>query len=330
MKYRVLGSDGPVVSSIGFGCVALTGMYGSATPENAASVIGHALDAGITLFDTADNYGDGENERIVGRALGRRRNDVVLASKAGIVQGTRATVFCGRPDYLKNCCDHSLQRLATDYLDLYYLHRIDASVPVEESMGAFVELVGAGKVRYIGISEASPDALERAAAVAPVTALQSEWSLWTRDLESEVLDVGRRLGIGIVAYSPLGRGFLAGAVRSADDLSDDDYRRSSPRFVEENLARNTSLIEQLERLANEKRVKSSQIALAWLLKQGDDIVPIPGTRTAEHLYENIASLEVVLEQADMNLLARIFPPGAAAGARYADTAYHDGESPRRS
>jgi aryl-alcohol dehydrogenase-like predicted oxidoreductase len=318
MQYRELGRGGPTVSALGLGCMAMSEFYGPHDDEQSINTIRRALDLGINFLDTADVYGRGKNEELVGRAIRGRRSKVVLATKFGIVRNEdpQARGVNAHPKYVKSCCDASLKRLAVDTIDLYYQHRVDPVVPIQDTIGAMAELVQAGKVRFLGMSEAAPETLRRAAAVHPITALQSEYSLWTRDPEQEVLGTCRELGVGFVAYSPLGRGFLAGQVRRVDDLAQDDWRRFNPRFERENLGRNLALVEQIEQFAAKKGCTPAQLALAWLLARGDDIVPIPGTRRVERLEENVRAMEVRLTPEDMQRLDGLFPAGAAAGTRY--------------
>jgi aryl-alcohol dehydrogenase-like predicted oxidoreductase len=318
MEFRVLGRNGPEVSAIGLGCMAMSEFYGPHDDEQSVNTIRRALDLGVNFLDTADVYGRGHNEELVGRAIRGRRNRVILASKFGIVRSAdpEARGVSGHPKYVKACCDASLKRLAVDTIDVYYQHRVDPQVPIEDTVGAMAELVQAGKVRFLGLSEAGAETLRRAAAVHPITALQSEYSLWTRDVEQEILKTCRELGVGFVAYSPLGRGFLAGQVRRLEDLAENDWRRFNPRFARENFSRNLALVQQLEEFAAGKGCTSAQVALAWLLARGKDIVPIPGTRRIQRLEENIRALEVQLTRDDMQRLDELFPPGAAAGTRY--------------
>ncbi len=301
--------------------MGMSEFYGRGDQAEALATIGRALDLGITLLDTADIYGPFTNERLVGRAIGGRRDEVVLATKFGIVRdedGGRRGIS-GRPEYVRRACDASLQRLGVDVIDLYYQHRVDPATPVEETWTALKGLVEAGKVRHLGISEAAPETIRRAAAVHPVTAVQSEWSLWTRDPEvNDVLATCRALDIGFVAYSPLGRGFLSGSLRSPDDLAADDFRRTNPRFQGDNFRRNLDLVDKVRQIAAQKRCTPSQLALAWVLARGDDVVPIPGTKRRTYLEENIAADNVTLTAADLDQLEAVFPPGATAGDRYAD------------
>ena len=320
MEKRRLGRQGLETSTIGLGCMGMSEFYGTADEGEGLRTIRRALELGIDFLDTADMYGPFTNEKLVGRAIQGRRDDIVIATKFGNVRSLEGERLGIRGDrlYVLAACDASLQRLGTDHIDLYYQHRVDPDTPVEETVGAMAELVEAGKVRYLGLSEASPETIRRAHGVHPITAVQSEYSLWTRDPEAEVLPTLRELGIGLVAYSPLGRGFLSGRFRSPDDLSEDDFRRENPRFQGENFNRNLELVERVEELAAEKDVTPGQLALAWVLAQGEDIVPIPGTTHVEHLEENVAALEIELTDDDLRELGSVFPMGAAAGDRYAD------------
>ena len=320
MEQRKLGAE-LVVSAQGLGCMGMSDFYADRDDERSIRTIHRALDLGITLLDTADIYGPFTNETLVGQAIANRRDDVVIATKFGNERGADGSWrgVNGRPDYVRSCCDASLQRLGVDHIDLYYQHRVDRKVPVEETWGALAELVAAGKVRYLGISEAAPDTIRRAHAVHPIAVVQSEWSLWTRDPETNgVLDTVRELGIGFVPYSPLGRGMLSGRIRTIDDLATDDYRRVTPRFQAENFAQNLALVERIDSLASEKGVTAGQLALAWVLAQGDDVVPIPGTKRIEYLEENIAALNVELSSDDRARIDEATPHGSASGDRYTD------------
>ena len=312
MQVRALGSQGLQVSAEGLGCMGMSAFYGSFDDTESTATIHRALDLGVTLLDTADVYGPFTNERLVGQALAGRRDDVVVATKFGNevdASGTRTGNVNGRPDYLRRAVDGSLQRLGIDMIDLYYQHRVDPDTPVAETFGALGELVAAGKIRYLGISEASPESIRAAHAAAPLSAIQTEYSLFTRDVEDNgVLAVARELGIGFVPYSPLGRGFLSGKIRSIDDFEPDDFRRSSPRFQGENFAKNLEVLDQVVALAKDKGVTPSQLALAWVLAQGDDVVPIPGTRRTANLEENVAADEVVLTPAQVAALTAVAPP----------------------
>ena len=315
------GSAALEVSAQGLGCMGMSEFYGSGDEQESRAVIHAALDAGVNFLDTADMYGPFTNEQLVGRAIADRRDEVVLATKFGNerrADGTRVGVN-GHPEYVRQACDASLRRLGVDHVDLYYQHRVDPSVPVEETWGALAELVAAGKVRHLGISEAAPATIRRAHQVHPVTAVQTEWSLWSRDVEdNEVLATVRELGIGFVAYSPLGRGFLSGTIRSIDDLDEHDFRRYSPRFQGENFAKNLELLERVREIATAKGVTPGQLALAWVLAQGQDVVPIPGTKHRHYLDENSGALEVELNGDDLRALDAAVPVGSSAGDRYAD------------
>jgi aryl-alcohol dehydrogenase-like predicted oxidoreductase len=319
MKKRMLG-QGLEVSAEGLGCMGMSEFYGSADQDEATATIRRALDLGVNFVDTADMYGPFTNEKLVGAAIYGRRSEVVLATKFGNVRGENGERLGIRGDaaYVFEACDASLLRLGTDYIDLYYQHRVDQSVPIEETVGAMKELVEAGKVRHLGLSEASPETIRRAHAVHPITALQTEYSLWSRDPEEEILPTVRELGIGFVAYSPLGRGFLSGRFKSPEDFGEGDFRSWHPRFQGENFQRNLELVERVKEIADEKGVTAGQLALAWVLAQGEDIVPIPGTTTIRHLEENIAAAEIELTHDDLQRLDEAAPKGVAAGARYAD------------
>jgi aryl-alcohol dehydrogenase-like predicted oxidoreductase len=320
MKRRKLGTQGLEVSELGLGCMGMSEFYGRADEDEAIATIHRALELGVTFLDTADMYGPFTNEKLVGRAIAGRRDEVVLATKFGNVRGENGERLGIRGDaaYVRSACEASLQRLGTDHIDLYYQHRVDRSVPIEETAGALGELVQEGKVRYVGLSEASPQTIRRAHAVHPISALQSEYSLWTRDPEEEVLPTVRELGIGFVAYSPLGRGFLTGRFQTPSDFTDDDFRRHHPRFQGENFQRNLDLVERVKEIAARKGVAPGQLALAWVLHQGEDIVPIPGTTRRAHLEDNVAATEIELTPDDLRALDEVAPLGAAAGDRYAD------------
>lgn len=320
MQQRKLGANGPQVSAIGLGCMGMSDFYSTAQDEKESIATLHrALDLGVTLLDTADMYGPHTNELLLGKAIKGKREQVFLATKFGIIRdpaNPNVRGVCGKPDYIRRAVEGSLTRLGTDVIDLYYQHRIDPTVPIEETVGTLAELVQEGKIRYIGLSEASATTLERAHRVHPITALQSEYSLWTRDMEAEILPTCERLGIGFVPYSPLGRGFLTGAIRSPDDLAADDFRRTNPRFSGENFGKNLQLVEKINQLPQEKQVTPSQLALAWVLAQGEHIVPIPGTKRRRYLEENVAALDVTLTKEELAAINAIFPPDAAAGERY--------------
>jgi aryl-alcohol dehydrogenase-like predicted oxidoreductase len=324
METRTLGMQGLEVSALGLGCMGMSEFYGAADEAESVATIHRALDLGVTLLDTADIYGPFTNEVLVGQAIADRRDQVVLATKFGIVRdpnNPRARGVNGRPEYVRECCHNSLRRLATDHIDLYYQHRVDPDVPIEETVGAMAELVAEGKVRYLGLSEAGVQTIRRAHAVHPISALQSEYSLWCRDPEAEHIPVLRELGIGLVPYSPLGRGMLTGALQSLDTLADDDFRRHSPRFAEGNFEANLALVRRVVEIARALHCTPGQLALAWVLHQGDDIVPIPGTKRRKYLEENLGALEISLSQADLDALDQALPPGAPAGERYPDMRY---------
>ncbi|HET7531468.1 MAG TPA: aldo/keto reductase [Mycobacteriales bacterium] len=325
---RELGRSGLTVSAMGLGCMGMSQSYGPADRDESIATIHRALDLAVFFLDTADVYGGGHNEELVGEAIRGRRDEVVLATKFSFRRDGDRQFVDGRPDYVREACDASLRRLGVDHVDLYYQHRVDPRVPIEDTVGAMAELVAAGKVRHLGLSEASARSIERAVAVHPIAALQSEWSLWTRDLEGGVLDAARAHGIGIVPFSPLGRGFLTGAITSAEDFGEDDFRRNNPRFAGENFQANLRLVEEVRRLAREKGCTAGQLALAWVLAQGADVVPIPGTKRRPYLEENVAAAAVELTDDDLAALAAIAPPGAAAGERY-PFAHSYGDSPER-
>jgi len=316
------GDHALTVSAIGLGCMTMAGSYGVRDDAEAVATLQRAIDLGVTLFDTADVYGDNENERFVGAVLRERRDEVVIATKFGLGKDEIGTPSInGSPDYVRRACDASLSRLGIDTIDLYYQHRVDTSVPIEETWGALSELVTAGKVRFLGISEPSVDSLRRAHATHPVTALQNEWSLWSRELEDEILPICRELGIGVVPFSPLGRGFLTGDITSPDDFAPDDFRRGLPRFQGENFQRNLDLVAEIRTLADARMVTPAQFALAWLLAQGDDVVPIPGTKRPSRLAENIGAAIVTLTADELRRIDEIAPVGAAAGDRYRDMSW---------
>lgn len=322
MKTRKLGRDGPEVSAIGLGCMGMSAFYGGSDEAQSIEVIHRALDLGVTLFDTAEMYGPHTNEVLVGKALKDRRDQAFIATKFGInynedrtrllVDGSRANV--------RRAVEGSLQRLGVDHIDLYYLHRVDPDTPIEETVGAMGELVTEGKVRFLGLSEAAPDTLRKAHAAHPITALQTEYSLWSREPEDELFATVRELGIGFVPYSPLGRGFLSGDIKSVDDLAPDDFRRTNPRFVGENFQKNLDLVDAVKAIAEDKGVTAAQLALAWVLAQGENLVPIPGTRRVATLEQNAAAVDLVLTPEDLERIEAVFPKGAAVGHRYAEAA----------
>ncbi len=320
MEKRALGSGGLEVSAEGLGCMGMSEFYGSADEAEATATIERALELGVNFLDTADMYGPFTNEKLVGKAIAGRRDEIVLATKFGNVRGPGGERLGvrGDPEYVRDACEASLQRLGVETIDLYYQHRVDPKVPIEETVGAMAELVEQGKVRYLGLSEAAPETIRRAHATYPITALQTEYSLWSRDPEDEILPTLRELGIGFVPYSPLGRGFLTGRFRSADDLPEDDFRRVNPRFEGENFERNLELVRRVEEIATEKGITAGQLALAWVLVQGDDVAPIPGTKHRHYLEENVAAAEIELSKEDLRRIDEVAPKGVAAGDRYAD------------
>jgi aryl-alcohol dehydrogenase-like predicted oxidoreductase len=315
---RRLGRDGPEVSAIGLGCMGMSEFYGHGDDSESIATIHHALDRGVTFLDTADMYGWGKNEELVGRAIRDRRDDVFLATKFGNVRGPNGEFLGvrGDPEYVRSACEASLKRLGVETIDLYYQHRVDTNVAIEDTVGEMVRLKEEGKIRFLGLSEAAPPTIRKAHAVHPITAVQTELSLWSRDAEGEVIPTLRELGIGYVAYSPLGRGFLSGRFKSPADFPDDDFRKNHPRFQGENFEKNIQLVREVEAMAEEKGCTTAQLALAWVLAQGDDIVPIPGTKHVKYLDENIGALDVKLTDEDLKRLDAILPPGAAAGERY--------------
>ena len=319
MHTRRLGENGPAVSAVGLGCMGMSDFYGARDDSESIATINRALDLGVTMLDTADMYGPYTNEELVGRAIKGRRNDAFVATKFGIIRDPNDPAkrgINGRPEYVKSSVNGSLKRLGIDTIDLYYQHRVDPQTPIEETVGALADLVSIGKIRFIGLSEASAATIERAHAEHPITALQSEYSLWSREPEDETLEMCRKLGIGFVPYSPLGRGFLTGAFKTAEDFDDDDYRRHSPRFLGGNFAKNLELVAKVQELADKLSCTPGQLALAWVLAQGDDVVPIPGTKRRSYLEENVAATDVSLSADDLAAIDEIFPAGAVAGLRY--------------
>ncbi|HZQ50891.1 MAG TPA: aldo/keto reductase [Bryobacteraceae bacterium] len=322
MERRTLGSTGLQVSALGLGCMGMSEFYGPGDEQESITVIHRAIDAGITFLDTADVYGNGHNEELVGRALKGRRDQVILATKFANLRDKdgKFVGISGKPEYVRSACEASLRRLGVDVIDLYYQHRVDPDTPIEDTVAAMADLVREGKVRYLGLSEAGPQTLRRARAVHPIAALQTEYSLWSRDPEEEILPTVRELGIGFVAYSPLGRGFLTGRFRKPEDLPPDDWRRNNPRFQGENFNKNLQLVSEIEAMAREKNCTPSQLALAWVLARGKDIVPIPGTKHLHYLEENLGARRVQLSADDLSRIDRVLPQGAASGARYPEAA----------
>ncbi|MFC5528157.1 aldo/keto reductase [Cohnella yongneupensis] len=320
MEQRTLGNGGLKVSALGLGCMGMSDFYSGRDDEESVRTLHRALELGVTFLDTADIYGIGRNEELVGRAIKGRRDEVVLATKFGNVRDENGKMLRidGRPEYVRTACEASLRRLGVDHIDLYYQHRVDANTPIEETVGAMADLIREGKVRYLGLSEAGPATIRRAHAVHPITALQTEYSLWSRDVEDDILPTCRELGIGFVPYSPLGRGFLTGQIRRFEDLAEDDFRRNSPRFQGDNFAKNLDLVDKIVEIASEKGCTPSQLALAWLLAQGEDIAPIPGTKRRTYLEDNVGALDVKLSGDDLARIDEAAPKGVAAGNRYPD------------
>ena len=318
MQKRSASENGPAVAAIGLGCMGMSEFYGASDDARSIAVIHRALELGVTLLDTADMYGAGRNEELVGRALAGRRDQAFLCTKFAVMRGEDGSFLgiSGKPEYVKQACDASLKRLGVEHIDLYYQHRVDPEVPIEETVGAMAELVKAGKVRHLGLSEAAPETIRRAAKVHPISALQTELSLWSRAPEAEILATCRELGVLFVAYSPLGRGFLTGRIKSRDDLAENDFRRQSPRFSQENFARNLELVAEVEKLAEAKGCTAAQLALAWVLSRGPHVVAIPGTRNLDRLEQNAAAVDVSLTAEELASLDAILPPDAAAGGRY--------------
>jgi aryl-alcohol dehydrogenase-like predicted oxidoreductase len=330
MEMRRLGKQGLTVSAQGLGCMSMGDVYGPADEGESIATIHRALELGVNFFDTADVYGPLKSEEILGRAIAGRRNEVVIGTKFGLNFHDRIHgPVRGDPEYVRESCEGSLRRLGTDYIDLYYLHRADQKTPIEDTVGAMAELVAAGKVRYIGLSEVASETLRRAQATAPISAIQNEWSLWSRDIEDEALSTARELGIGIVAYSPLGRGFLTGQIKRQEDLAQNDWRNSVPRFQGENLQRNLAIVERVRELAVERGVTPGQLALAWVQSRDGDVVPIPGCKTRGHLEENVAALDIKLSEEDLRRIEEVAPKGSFAGERYADMRYVGGVTPPR-
>lgn len=321
MKLRYLGQNGPLVSAIGLGCVGMSSHYGSRNDDESLATLHRALDLGVNFIDTADIYGKGHNEQLISKVICDRRNDAFISTKFGCIMGDDPIQLGinGKPEYVRSACEASLQRLGIEVIDLYYLHRADPQVPIEETVGAMANLVQQGKVRFLGLSEASPETLRRAHKVYPISALESEYSLWTRDVEAEILPTCRELGVGFVAFCPLGRGFLTGQIKSPQDFAEDDLRRQLPRFQGDNFQRNLELVERLQEIAAQKNCQPSQLVLAWLLAQGEDIVPIPGTKRRIYLEENVKSVEIELTADELAQINQVAPQGVAAGSRYPES-----------
>jgi len=320
MQTRELGRSGLFVPALGLGCMGMSDFYGTGKEAESIATIHRAIELGVTFLDTADIYGLGSNEELVGKAIKDRRSEVMLATKFGNVRAADGSFVGvnGRPDYVRSACEASLRRLQVEVIDLYYQHRVDANTPIEDTVGAMAELVKAGKVRYLGLSEAAPETIRRAHKVHPIAALQTEYSLWSRDPEGELLDTVRELGIGFVAYSPLGRGFLTAKITNLDELAKDDWRRGMPRFEQENFRRNMELVEKIRAIAASNGCTPAQLALAWVMAQGDDIVPIPGTKRRQYLEENVGALDIRLTPEELTEIDSLIPPGAAAGSRYSE------------
>jgi len=317
MKYRKLGKNGPTVSAIGLGAGSATTNFGERDDEVQIETVHRAIGLGVTLFDTADRYMKGRHERMLGRALKGRRNQVIVCSKFGNIDNADGSkAYNGRPEYVREACEASLKQLGTDHIDLYYLHRIDPAVPIEETVGAMSRLVETGKVRFLGLSEAGPKSLARASRIHPITALQTEYSLWARDVEAEILPACRELGIGFVAYSPLGRGLLTGNIKKIEDIAEHDIRRKQPRFRPGNFEKNLELVKTIESIAAKRGAAPAQVALAWLLSRGEDVFPIPGTKQQKWLNQNVAAVEIVLHESEIETLSSTFTPEARAGDRY--------------